>query len=101
MTLVWPSMEYLPGYVAALEQGWSPDNVRGEATTQEHLERIAGDPEAFVASLASRSPLRRTTFLRGMSSKRMAASLSKKFSRPAALGGGPEVRYRVNLGRSG
>jgi predicted acetyltransferase len=24
----------------------------------------------------------------------------EEFTRPAALGGGPEVRYRVNLGRS-
>jgi hypothetical protein len=31
MKLVWPSREYLPSYVAALERGWSPDNVRGLA----------------------------------------------------------------------
>jgi len=54
MNLVWPSMEYLPGYVAALERGWSPDNVRGEAAAQENLERIARDPGAFVASLVDR-----------------------------------------------
>jgi len=29
LELVWPSNEYLPGYVAALARGWSADNVRG------------------------------------------------------------------------
>jgi predicted acetyltransferase len=54
MQLVWPSVKYLPGYVAALERGWSPDNVRGEATARDHLARIARDAEAFVASLVDR-----------------------------------------------
>jgi hypothetical protein len=27
--LVKPSLEYLPGDEAALERGWSPDNVQG------------------------------------------------------------------------
>ena len=54
MTLVWPSREYLPGYVAALNRGWSPDNLRGEAAAQEELARIAADPDAFVASLVDR-----------------------------------------------
>jgi predicted acetyltransferase len=54
MKLVWPSAEYLPGYVAALEQGWSPDNVRGEAVAHEQLERIAADSSAFLASLVDR-----------------------------------------------
>ena len=47
MQLVWPSAEYLPGYVHALEHGWSPDNLRPEARF-ELLERIAGDPERFL-----------------------------------------------------
>jgi predicted acetyltransferase len=51
MTLVWPSREFLTGYVAALERGWSPDNLRGEEAAREELERIADDPDAFVASL--------------------------------------------------
>jgi predicted acetyltransferase len=188
MNLVRPSMEYLPGYVAALERGWSPDNVRGEATTREHLERIARDPEAFVASLFDREakgePIRladgstvprlpgytrwmwdgefcgsigfrwqpgtealpphclghigyavvpwkqrrgyATSALRDMLKDASAEGLRyveitttpdnlpsqrvieanggvfvEEFTRPASLGGGPEVRYRVNLGRSG
>ena len=41
MDLVWPSRQYLSSYVAALERGWSPDNVRGQAASEEELERIA------------------------------------------------------------
>jgi predicted acetyltransferase len=51
MKLVWPSSVYLSSYAAALERGWSPDNLRGEAAAREELARIAADPEAFVASL--------------------------------------------------
>ena len=36
--------------------GWSPDNVRGRATAEAHLARIAEDPEAFLASLDDRAP---------------------------------------------
>lgn len=50
LTLVWPSAEYLPSYVAALERGWSPDNLRPEAGREE-LQRIAANPAAFLASL--------------------------------------------------
>jgi predicted acetyltransferase len=54
MILVWPSREHLPSYVAALERGWSPDNLRGRAATEEQLGRIASDPGAFLASLVDR-----------------------------------------------
>jgi len=54
MTLVWPSREYLPAYVAALEQGWSSDNLRGRAAADEELQRIAADPDAFLASRVDR-----------------------------------------------
>ena len=54
MDLVWPSLEYLPGYVDALKRGWSPDNVRGEAATRDQLEEIAKDAAGFVASLVDR-----------------------------------------------
>jgi predicted acetyltransferase len=52
--LVWPAREYLASYTAALERGWSPDNVRGEAAAREQLETIAADPDAFVSSLVDR-----------------------------------------------
>jgi predicted acetyltransferase len=47
MNLVWPGPEHLPGYMHALRQGWSPDNLRPEAA-QEELERIARDPARFL-----------------------------------------------------
>ena len=45
-----PSLEGLPQYVAALERGWSPDNIRGRAAAEEQLLRIADDPVSFIAS---------------------------------------------------
>jgi predicted acetyltransferase len=51
MELVWPSLEHLPGYAAALERGWSPDNVRPRETIREQLAQIAADPAGFVASM--------------------------------------------------
>jgi predicted acetyltransferase len=51
MRLVWPSAEHLPGYVAALERGWSPDNLRGEVAAREELAKIAANAPAFLASL--------------------------------------------------
>ena len=53
VTLVWPSLEYLPGYVAALERGWSPDTLRAEAAREE-LAHIAANPAAFVAEQVDR-----------------------------------------------
>ena len=53
MMLVWPAHEYLASYVAALERGWSPDDLRPEAT-QEELARIAAGADAFLASLVDR-----------------------------------------------
>jgi len=54
MMLVWPAAGYLPGYVDALKRGWSPDNVRREEAAREHLEKIALDAGAFLASLVDR-----------------------------------------------
>ena len=51
--LVWPTLERLPSYVAALERDWSPDTLRPEAAREE-LEQIAADPEAFVAAQVDR-----------------------------------------------
>lgn len=49
LTLVRPGAAYLDAYCAALRRGWSADNVRGAAAAAEDLERIAADPEAFLA----------------------------------------------------
>src|ERR1700760_1651150 len=46
--LVQPAVEYLPGYVAALETGWSPDNRRPEAAAEE-LARIRDNAAGWLA----------------------------------------------------
>ena len=53
MELVWPAAQYLSGYVHALEQGWSPDNLRPEAASEE-LARIAKDPDRFLSEQVDR-----------------------------------------------
>jgi predicted acetyltransferase len=54
MELVWPAQEHLPSYVAALERGWSADNLRGEVAAREELGRIHADPVAFIAGTVDR-----------------------------------------------
>ena len=49
MEIVRPGPEHVPGYVDALQRGWSPDNVRGAAAAQEALARIAADAAGFLA----------------------------------------------------
>jgi predicted acetyltransferase len=54
MQLVSPSLDHLPSYVAALKQGWSPDNVRGIAASIDELASIERDAAAFVLQLTDR-----------------------------------------------
>ncbi|MDE2083037.1 MAG: GNAT family N-acetyltransferase [Burkholderiales bacterium] len=49
MQLVRPTRAHLPGYVAALERGWSPSHSRGAAEAHEALARIAQDTDGFLA----------------------------------------------------
>lgn len=53
MQLVRPNQSHLPSYVAALERGWSADNLRLEAAREE-LARIRLDAAAFLASMEDR-----------------------------------------------
>ena len=53
MQLVRPSELHLPSYVAALERGWSADNLRPEAA-QEELARVRTDARAFIAGMDDR-----------------------------------------------
>jgi len=53
LQLVWPAEQYLSGYIHALEQGWSPDNLRPEAAG-EHLSRIAQDRARFLSEQIDR-----------------------------------------------
>ena len=49
--IVKPALVHLPSYKAALERGWSPDNVRLVEATREQLAVIEDDPVAFLAGL--------------------------------------------------
>lgn len=48
MELILPTRDQLPLYVAALERGWSADNVRKEVAAREELAKIASDPQGFL-----------------------------------------------------
>jgi predicted acetyltransferase len=51
MKLVAPAGKYLPGFVAALRQGWSLNDLRPESVREE-LEAIERDVTTFLADLA-------------------------------------------------
>jgi predicted acetyltransferase len=51
LELLKPSLAALPGFVDALERGWSRDNIGLEKTIRADLEWIARDAAGFVASL--------------------------------------------------
>ena len=53
MNLVWPDARYLSGYMHALQQGWSPDNLRPQ-TALDELARIDEDPDRFVREQVDR-----------------------------------------------
>ena len=52
MELVWPAAEYLRSYCAALEQGWSPNNLRAEVA-QEELAAIRQNPDAYFERIVN------------------------------------------------
>ncbi|MDN3576652.1 GNAT family N-acetyltransferase [Chitinimonas viridis] len=56
LCLVWPARAYLPGYMAALAQGWSPNNVPG-SSTGDTLGQIEHDPDAYLARMVDRAAL--------------------------------------------
>ncbi|WP_284619251.1 GNAT family N-acetyltransferase [Aquabacterium humicola] len=54
MQLVRPTADHLPGYIDALQRGWSADTVRGAAAAAEELARIEADAVAFIAGMDDR-----------------------------------------------
>jgi len=54
MQLVLPALGHLPSYRAALERGWSPDNIRKLIATREELAAIGADPALFVERMVDR-----------------------------------------------
>ena len=54
--LVWPESRFLAGYVDALERGWNADTARAAVAALEELDRIAADPDGFLAGQVIGSP---------------------------------------------
>ncbi len=54
MKLLAPTIELLPGYLDALERGWSPDHLRGADATREEIAEIRKDPGGFVSRQTDR-----------------------------------------------
>ncbi len=54
MQLVWPSREFLPSYVSALQRGWSPDSARGSTRIEEELAAISRNADAYLAGTVDR-----------------------------------------------
>lgn len=44
----------MPSYIAALEQGWSSDTVRGAVAAREELQQIAADRRGFLSQMVDR-----------------------------------------------
>ena len=63
LDLVRPSIRFLPGYVAALERGWSADSARADAASKEELALIAADRDHFLSTQADREPRGETVTL--------------------------------------
>jgi predicted acetyltransferase len=57
MTLVRPLAEHLPSYLAALECGWCPDNLRGPEGAMEELERARNDPATYLDHMEDREAM--------------------------------------------
>ncbi len=57
MKLVVPTEEHIGSYQAALQRGWSADNVRGKVAADEELARLRCDPRAFLESMVDREAL--------------------------------------------
>src|SRR3989442_7992689 len=53
LNLVWPDAHYLPGYAHALQQGWSPDNLRPQ-TRLDQLAQIDEDRDRFLREQVDR-----------------------------------------------
>jgi predicted acetyltransferase len=52
MKLIRPTEEHLPSFIAALEQGWSPDNMRD--ISKEELESVQQNPSLYLENLIDR-----------------------------------------------
>jgi len=88
-----PTLELLPRYVDALQRGWTPDHILGIAATQEQLAAIAraqGLPYVEITTdpdnLASQNVITAN-----------GGVLIEAFTKPAAFGNAPGLRFRIPL----
>lgn len=121
--IVRPAAERLSSYVAALERGWSPDNVRLDVARREELAAIEDDAGGFLARLddpeARGGPLRAldgtlegardrglayvelTTEPDNIASHRVIEKnggfLAERSVKPALYGAGESLRWRIDL----
>ena len=54
MQLITPTAAHLSSYVAALERGWSPNNIDSERHRLRELGEIAADPALFLGNMDDR-----------------------------------------------
>jgi predicted acetyltransferase len=52
--LVTPTLERLPGYIDALERGWTMDYLRGEAGARDEFAQVAVVAQAFIEAQTDR-----------------------------------------------
>jgi hypothetical protein len=104
MELRWPSEAELPGYIDAIERGWSPNTIDADAGLGE-LAQLRQDPSGFLASLVDREatgapiPLPDGSVMSATASYRGSAGgmLVERFAYPPAHGKGDGLRYRIDV----
>jgi predicted acetyltransferase len=86
MELVRPATEHLASYRDALGRGWSPDSLRPQAAADELEEIKAVELTTDVVNLASQRVITAN-----------GGVLVEEFTKPAAYGGAPSLRFRIFL----
>jgi predicted acetyltransferase len=54
MKIIRPLPDHLPSYIAALQQGWSPNSMRGADASREELDTIDRDPQRYLERMVDR-----------------------------------------------
>ena len=81
MEILRPSLHLLSAYIAALEQGWAPDNTRELAAAREELDALREDAASFLAAI----------------DRPQGGVLHKHLIKAAQFGHKPGLRYRIAL----
>ena len=82
-----PAPSTWPQYRAALQRGWSADNLRGAAAAREELERIATDATGFLARMDDPGRARRAGGLARRVNRARVPSLRRWMWLPGSDGG--------------